>query len=172
MKKRGFTLIELLAVIVVLAIIALIATPMVLNTIDKAKRGSASSSAYTYVNGVETGLARYMLKNGGNTYPAGKHTVEAIDSDLSISIKGDKPSEGNVCIGSNGTVEQASIKINGYVVSYDGKHASTTDLDAIEDLPCGTQQNIVATNVSYTNSNVSEITNVEEALDYLYENLK
>ena len=33
MKKKGFTLIELLAVIVVLAIIALIATPIVMNVI-------------------------------------------------------------------------------------------------------------------------------------------
>ena len=36
--KRGFTLIELLAVIVILAIIALIATPLVLNVIDDSKK--------------------------------------------------------------------------------------------------------------------------------------
>ena len=36
-KNKGFTLIELLAVIVILAIIALIATPIILNVIDKAK---------------------------------------------------------------------------------------------------------------------------------------
>jgi len=40
MKKKGFTLIELLAVIVILAIIALIATPIILGVIDKAKRGA------------------------------------------------------------------------------------------------------------------------------------
>ena len=39
MKKKGFTLIELLAVIVILAVVALISMPLVLNTIDKAKRG-------------------------------------------------------------------------------------------------------------------------------------
>ena len=43
MKNKGFTLIELLAVIVILAIIALIATPMILGVIDTAKRGSAES---------------------------------------------------------------------------------------------------------------------------------
>ena len=40
MKKKGFTLIELLAVIVVLAIIALIATPIVMNIIKSAKKRS------------------------------------------------------------------------------------------------------------------------------------
>ena len=35
--KKGFTLIELLAVIVILAIIALIATPIVLSIIDEKK---------------------------------------------------------------------------------------------------------------------------------------
>ena len=36
--KKGFTLIELLAVIVILAIIALIATPLILNVIDDSKK--------------------------------------------------------------------------------------------------------------------------------------
>ena len=40
MNKKGFTLIELLAVIVILAIIALIATPIVLNIIADSKENS------------------------------------------------------------------------------------------------------------------------------------
>ena len=38
MNKKGFTLIELLAVIVILAVIALIATPMILNVIETSKK--------------------------------------------------------------------------------------------------------------------------------------
>ena len=40
MKKKGFTLVELLAVIVILAIIALITTPLILNVIENAKKGN------------------------------------------------------------------------------------------------------------------------------------
>ena len=37
-KNKGFTLVELLAVIVILALIALIATPIILNVINDAKK--------------------------------------------------------------------------------------------------------------------------------------
>lgn len=46
MNKKGFTLIELLAVIIVLAIIALIATPVVMNIIEKSKMGALKDSVY------------------------------------------------------------------------------------------------------------------------------
>ena len=36
--RKGFTLIELLAVIVILAIVALIATPLILNVIDDSRK--------------------------------------------------------------------------------------------------------------------------------------
>ncbi len=52
-NKKGFTLIELLAVIVVLAIIALIATPIVMNTIKNAKKGAAERTADNYIKQVE-----------------------------------------------------------------------------------------------------------------------
>ncbi len=43
--KKGFTLIELLAVIIILAVIALIATPIVLDVVNSAKESAAESSA-------------------------------------------------------------------------------------------------------------------------------
>ena len=45
-NKKGFTLIELLAVIVILAIIALIATPIILQIITKARRSASIDSLY------------------------------------------------------------------------------------------------------------------------------
>ena len=45
-NKKGFTLIELLAVIVILAIIAVVTIPMIMNVIEKAKKGALEDSAY------------------------------------------------------------------------------------------------------------------------------
>lgn len=66
MNKKGFTLIELLAVIVVLAIIALIATPIVMNTIKKAQEGANARSVEGYMKAYEAAYYEYMLENGGN----------------------------------------------------------------------------------------------------------
>ena len=53
MKKRnGFTLIELLAVIIVLAIIALIAMPIIFNVIENAKLKALENSTYGLVDAV------------------------------------------------------------------------------------------------------------------------
>ena len=43
MKRKGFTLIELLGVIVVLAVIALITTPVILGVIEKARKEAAKT---------------------------------------------------------------------------------------------------------------------------------
>ncbi len=53
--KKGFTLIELLAVIIILAIVALIATPLILNVINDARNSAAKSEAQLIAGGVEKG---------------------------------------------------------------------------------------------------------------------
>ena len=55
--KRGFTLIELLAVIVILAIIALIATPIILGIINDAKAEAKERTAELIETGVEYAYA-------------------------------------------------------------------------------------------------------------------
>ena len=52
-KKKGFTLIELLAVIVILAIIALIATPIILNIVEKARKSAFENTAYGIIKSGE-----------------------------------------------------------------------------------------------------------------------
>ena len=59
--KKGFTLIELLGVIVILAIIALIASPIVLNIINDSKINSVKSSASMYLKAAELYIANAQL---------------------------------------------------------------------------------------------------------------
>ena len=62
--KKGFTLIELLAVIVILAIIALIATPIILGIINDAREESNERSVELYASAVRNGIAAYQLRTG------------------------------------------------------------------------------------------------------------
>ena len=64
MNKKGFTLIELLAVIVVLAIIALIATPIVMNTIADAQEGANERSVEGYMKAWEAKYYAEWLEEG------------------------------------------------------------------------------------------------------------
>ena len=57
MKSKGFTLIELLAIIVILAIIATITTPIILNIVEESKIKAINASAYGY----KDSLNKYYL---------------------------------------------------------------------------------------------------------------
>ena len=67
MTKKGFTLIELLAVIIILAIVALIATPIILNVIDDARVSAGRSEANMILSGINNYCAseemKYQLDN-------------------------------------------------------------------------------------------------------------
>ena len=80
MRKNGFTLIELLAVIVILAIIALIATPIILGIINDAREESNERSVELYASAVRNGIAAHQLR--GTSAPKSF-------SDLTIQYDGD-----------------------------------------------------------------------------------
>ncbi len=61
--KKGFTLIELLAVIIILAIIALIATPIILNVIEDARKNAGKSEASMIYSGINNYCATSAMKN-------------------------------------------------------------------------------------------------------------
>ncbi len=61
--KKGFTLIELLAVIIILAIVALIATPIILNVINDARVSAGRSEAQMIYSGINNYCATSAMGN-------------------------------------------------------------------------------------------------------------
>ena len=96
MKKKGFTLIELLAVIVILAIIALIATPMIMDVIENARKGAAIQS----VNGLLEAGKQYQVES---MMDGARETEIDLTSDI-LSIKGSKPDSGELIYDSLGNM--------------------------------------------------------------------
>ena len=68
MKEKGFTLIELLAVIVILAVIALIATPLIMNVIDSTKEEVTKRSVQNIQKGAETFLMSKKTLDSNYTF--------------------------------------------------------------------------------------------------------
>ena len=104
--NKGFTLIELLAVIVILAVIALIATPLIMNVINDAKRGAAMDGAYYYLDAVENKIMVDMISNpSGSVVTSADHTF--------ASVKGTAPTSASLTI-SSGAVTGGTITVDGY----------------------------------------------------------
>src|SRR5574344_1013737 len=99
-KIKGFTLIELLAVIVILAIIALIITPIITGVIKKAKDSSDLRSAEGYVKAGEDYYAKASTSGG---------TLDSnVIDDLEVSSK--KATDGSsLVVNSDGTTDMAII---------------------------------------------------------------
>ena len=111
MKKKGFTLIELLAVIVILAVISLIATPMILGVIEDAKLKAAEQSVNGYIDAVEKQVITSELTKE-NQISDGIYVLPM----EKIEVKGSKPTGGWLVI-QNGEVTNYSIVMNEYVVT-------------------------------------------------------
>ena len=78
--KKGFTLIELLAVIIILAIVALIATPIILNVVEDARISAGRSEASMIYSGINnycaTSAMEYQLNGTIDICADGVTTAE------------------------------------------------------------------------------------------------
>ncbi len=143
-NKKGFTLIELLAVIVILAIIALIATPIVLQIIEKARRSAAQDSLYGVMSATKTTYMESLLDTQKMALPA---YVECDKSECKVYHykedeatgtlkKGDQQvgSEGPIKVKFSGTVPggPTTSDTSYFIIGSDGKILDTVEGDEIQ----------------------------------------
>ena len=88
MKSKGFTLIELLAVIVILAVIALIATPLIMGTIIKAKKNAFIDTANGIIKAGENYQAKVLMTTAGEVEDL---VISDLTTDTKLQYKGSKP---------------------------------------------------------------------------------
>src|SRR5574344_929648 len=121
-NNKAFTLIELLAVIVILAIIALIATPIILGVIENAKKGAAANSALGYIDAVEKEIVRKQIND--IIMETGTIDINATDYYKHIVIKGNRPSKGFLNVSEKGVILGATLCIDGYKINYNNSKAT------------------------------------------------
>ena len=100
-NKKGFTLIELLAVIVILAVIALIATPIIIGVIEQARKKAFENTAYGVLEGLRLNYTERILT--GTT--SEEKTFSFPNSGLKLS--GEEPAYGSAKIDGKGNISFA-----------------------------------------------------------------
>jgi prepilin-type N-terminal cleavage/methylation domain-containing protein len=141
--KKGFTLIELLAVIIILAIIALITTPVVLNIVDNANKKANKASAYGLLDAAKLYYSESLLDSSKLSKIDG--TTNLISD---ISVSGQKPDSGSIYINSLGEIY---LEVKYGDVCYK-KGFSDSDLTESNDTNCGLE--IPGTNDTNASSKV------------------
>ncbi len=133
-NKKGFTLVELLAVVVILALIALIASPIILNIIENSRKSSFASSIDGAMRAIENFYSVHYNDEGFNRgatykYSNGRLYYEGTFKDVdgkklenpTIEVTGslgDGTFEGTV---TDGTVSISDINSNGFCGYADSK---------------------------------------------------
>lgn len=122
MNKKGFTLIELLAIIVILAVIALIGTPIVTNIINTTRISAAERTCDAVVEATNTFYSTSVMVNpnfGGAelTFDGTKATIEPLvknDKVSTFDYKNTFPQSGTIKVNQDGTVEWGELTVNTY----------------------------------------------------------
>ena len=156
MNKKGFTLIELLAIIVILAVIALISTPIITDTIANVRKNADKQSATSYIDTIETKLTEAAME-----YPDIRYSATLVaDTDAGVRVwgcthcTGDGTSDaaGTIAIDFSGTAPQkvnlaydrSTGKLSGKVKYVNGcwqinaTTSNLTDISTSDTAFCGT----------------------------------
>ena len=121
--RKGFTLVELLAVIVILAVLALITTPILLNVIESSRKSTALNSAEGYVRAVSNYLIMNEVSDG---------LYSVLDNNIKAEYTGTGPSNGSIII-KKGDIESANLCINKYSIDYIDGVSSISENDYCKD---------------------------------------
>lgn len=139
MNEKGFTLIELLAVIVILAFIALISTPIILNIITKVQGKARLETANRVLNSAKiffeeslldqvqyptTGLefvcdGKQCSATVGNVSEEEGIALLADFTTYSLPFTGTIPSSGSIVIYQDGTILSNNLAIDSKICEYD-----------------------------------------------------
>lgn len=103
---KGFTLIELLAVIVIIAVLALITTPIVFDVIQNSKENAFKDTAHGLVLAAGTYQAQQQALNRDTTLTINYATSSESEKEL-LKTKGTLPDAGELSIDSKGKVTLA-----------------------------------------------------------------
>ena len=118
MKNKGFTLIELIAVLVIMAILALIVTPLVMSIIRKARISAAKRSIDAYGRSIELAIAGYLMDTGA--FPT---SIEQ----LTIEYSGPEVVCSTTQLNSDSSVYLTGCTVAGKIVDYTyGKYEAPT----------------------------------------------
>ncbi len=105
LKNKAFTLIELLAVIIILAIVALIATPIILNVIEDSRKSANLSEVNLILSGANNLYASSFITTDPSILEA-KTKFNGTDNLYDyIKTTNEKPTAGNLKINESGKVE-------------------------------------------------------------------
>lgn len=110
MKEKGFTLIELLAVIVILALIALIATPIILGIIEDSKKNSFKASAYGISQSAKNAFVENLYHGGepkSITYKYTDGIASSTPADYLLKFEGEVPRNGEIRLNIEGKIALA-----------------------------------------------------------------
>ena len=131
MKEKGFTLIELLAVIVILAIISLIAVPIIMNIISSARESSNKRSIELYGKAVESAFADKQLDGsevaiGLYTQSDEGKTLTKGNTEITVQYDGSKVECTKNRLYEDGKIYLSGCKVNDKDVSYEyGEYQQT-----------------------------------------------
>lgn len=103
-KMKGFTLVELLAVIIILAIVALVTTPAILNVINNSRMEGAKDKAWGTIDAVKLAFTQSQTLDNDVTLDSdvtvdfSKAVSEQKVGTRAITMSGERPTSGTVTI--------------------------------------------------------------------------